>query len=470
MSLDLHDCAKRGDVIHLQLMLSSRSAAPNARERGTRATALHHAVLEQHTEAVELLLNFRADCNLFDKDKRTPLHNVVTKQADAEAAQTIAIMLLGAGADPTLKNKDGDTILHLAAREGHLSLLTFLLDDRKGELDVDCYNDKDETPLFFAAGNSHVAVVLELLRRGANPNIPNRKGRTPLHMALRWAKSDVKKVIEKAAAQAAVIEHVTLPSGTVIRKDLLPDSFNDVMQRLRSQRGETRTALDEAAASPPGLRGFVPDAAEAHPSSSAYAAEHSDSFAAQVNLLGNATASRGDRLHHLSASPLASLQADMDERFGGGGGGGGGGSAGKDLPSGVATPGQQPLLLRKESMRSFGSQQAPASQRSGSVSGHDGPDGESTAGPPHPPPQFGAAAGGGGGGGGAASPPTGSAHRRRLELERERERLAEKERMRVDQRLRGLFYAGLKRSQKGGGGGGGGGGRGRGGDEEGVSG
>ena len=387
MSLDLHDCARRGDLIHLQLIFSSKSAGVNQRERATRATCLHYAVLEQHLELVEMLLNFGADTNQADREGRTPLHCAVSKQADPEAALQIAQMLLHFGADPTLKAKDGETILHQAAREGHLELMNYLLDERKGELDLDCRNDRDETPLYFAAGNSHTQAVLELLHRGANPNIPNQKGRTPLHMALRWAKSDTKKIIERHAAMAPTIEHITLPSGTVIRKDLLPESFNDVMTQLQAQKAATLTSL-EASASP-------------EYSTAASGTEANGSFAAQVHLLGG----RSARQSHLSASPVRSVPQHLSDHYG--------------VPSNAKSS----SAWRRESVRL-----APL-QLQDEMS---------------PPPR--------GGSVGATSVSASPKSEKRSDSSRrpapESDRLAEKERLRVDQRLRGLFYAGMQRARE----------------------
>eukprot|EP01064_Diplonema_japonicum_P002963 TRINITY_DN11924_c0_g1_i2.p1 TRINITY_DN11924_c0_g1~~TRINITY_DN11924_c0_g1_i2.p1 ORF type:complete len:538 (+),score=153.17 TRINITY_DN11924_c0_g1_i2:52-1614(+) len=375
MSLDLHECAKRGDIIQLQLILSSRSAPVTLVDRGLKATPLHYAVLEQHLEAVELLLEYRADPNVQDRDGRTAMHNVVSKQGDVETSLRIASLLLDAGGDPTVKNKEGETILHQAAKEGHLDLINYLLDERSGEIEVDCRNEKDETPLFFAAGNSHVTIVIELLERGANPNIPNMKGRTPLHMALRWAKAETKKRIERAAAMAPNIEHVTLPSGLVIRKDLLPSSFNEVISKLKTQQGPD---LDRSP-SPSPTRGDVSDAA------------YNSSFAAQVNLLGGKDPYQARR-QHLSTSPQL-------------------------------RPESSGFLPRKDSALSSSMSRerervADEATESVTESLHN------------------------------SNVTIAKTDKRGQMRKREIERMVDKERVRVDQRLRGLFYAGFQKQSR----------------------
>ena len=378
MTVDIHECAKKGDFIHLQLILAGGGGGGvNATDKACRATALHYAVAEQHVEAVELLLNdFRAEPNMADKDGRTPLHNVVSKQADVATSLTLAKMLLIRGADPTAKTKENETILHQAAREGHFDLIKHLLKEYSGEIEVDATNDKDETPLFFAAGNSHSNIVLFLIDHKANPNIPNMKGRTPLHMALRWAKAEVKKRIEKAAMMTPAIEHVTLPSGLVIRKDLLPDSFDEIRSKLAQQRGIN---LDSRLERPPSPTYDSPNLSG-----------HEHSFAAQVNLLGGRDPNVA-RLHHLNRPAIRTEGNDSSER-----------------------------LPRQNSIAS-----SSVSRMSRDHQHHEDIETSESA-----------------------------LHARTQSLEREKgeemrkheiERLADKERVRVDQRLRGLFYAGIQR-------------------------
>ncbi|KAJ9455704.1 Transient receptor potential channel pyrexia [Diplonema papillatum] len=388
VQLDLHQSARLGDVVSLQLILASRGASVNVLERNTNATALHYAVREQQMEAVHVLLGFRADPNLSDKDGRTPLHNAVTKQGDVATSLALVKLLLAHGGDPAVKTNDGEVLLHTAAREGHTDLVKYLLDDRT-ELDIDCRTERDETPLFFASANTHTNLVLELIERGANPNIPNMKGRTPLHMALRWAKNDVKKAIEKAASMAPTIEHVTLPSGLVIRKDLLPESFDEVVTKLRHQRD---IDIDSRSPSPSRRGSDIPTPLKP--------AEHIASFQAQVQLLGGRDPEAA-RLRHLTASPPL-LSADTESLRGG-------------RADGVPRR-RDSLASRASSAFEFRLPSEGVTTESFVA--------ESTR-PSHV----------------ERAQRQANADLRKKELDR----LVDKERVRVDQRLRGLFYAGIQR-------------------------
>ena len=82
----------------------------------------------------------------------------------------------------SLKYQDsGDTLLHCAARLGHLSTVEYLLSYTPSG--VDCKNNDDKTALHEAAQFSQPAVVRLLLEKGAQINALKRADWTPLMLA-----------------------------------------------------------------------------------------------------------------------------------------------------------------------------------------------------------------------------------------------------------------------------------------------
>uniref|UniRef100_A0A0D9XB91 Uncharacterized protein n=1 Tax=Leersia perrieri TaxID=77586 RepID=A0A0D9XB91_9ORYZ len=82
--------------------------------------------------------------------------------------------------------------LHLAATEGRIDVLTYLLDDLR--LDVNQTNDNGETPLFLSAFFGRTAATRYLLYHGADPMILNKAG-SPLHGAARKGHSEIVEML-----------------------------------------------------------------------------------------------------------------------------------------------------------------------------------------------------------------------------------------------------------------------------------
>ncbi|KAK2858736.1 hypothetical protein Q5P01_003356 [Channa striata] len=77
--------------------------------------------------------------------------------------------------------RSGDTLLHYAARHGHLDIVEYLT--QRAGMDVDVYNNDYKRPLHEAASMGHQACVGYLLRAGAEVDSLKKADWTPLMMA-----------------------------------------------------------------------------------------------------------------------------------------------------------------------------------------------------------------------------------------------------------------------------------------------
>jgi len=121
----------------------------------------------------------------------TPTHQVGahTKFDQSSIGQAAAIgdgdiirFLLDCGVNPSSRNEEGKTLLHLAATQGHYPAIKLLL--RWTDIDPNTGDDYGSTPLHEAAINGHLLVVKLLLNEpGIDINTRDNSGAT----ALWWA-------------------------------------------------------------------------------------------------------------------------------------------------------------------------------------------------------------------------------------------------------------------------------------------
>jgi ankyrin repeat protein len=192
----LIDAARRGDAAALRKLIGE-GASVQARD-GRGATALLAATHGNHVEAARLLIAAGADVNARDNIEDTPF-----LYAGAEGRNAILKMTLAAGADLKSTNRYGGTALIPAAHHGHPETVKILLATR---IDKDHVNKLGWTALLEAVilgdgGKTHTEIVRLLVEAGANPNIADRDGVTPLAHAKKRGYRAMIAILEKAGAK-----------------------------------------------------------------------------------------------------------------------------------------------------------------------------------------------------------------------------------------------------------------------------
>nr|XP_046261238.1 nuclear factor NF-kappa-B p105 subunit isoform X2 [Scatophagus argus] len=149
-------------------------------------TGLHLAVLHNQQEALKSLTQVASALpgqevlNVRNHLYQTPLHlAVITQQKKAVEA------LLLAGADPTLTDRHGNTVLHLASQlEGGGGMVEFLLQYKELKELLEQANTAGLCAIHLAVLANQLSSLRELLEGGANVEIQERScGRTALHVA-----------------------------------------------------------------------------------------------------------------------------------------------------------------------------------------------------------------------------------------------------------------------------------------------
>uniref|UniRef100_A0A0N5B019 Protein kinase domain-containing protein n=1 Tax=Syphacia muris TaxID=451379 RepID=A0A0N5B019_9BILA len=111
--------------------------------------------------------------------------------AAKEGHVAIVDLLLSRGARVNATNMGDDTSLHLAAAHGHREIVVRLL-ARKA--DVHATNEHGMTPLHYACFWGYVQIGEDLIRHGARVGVCNKKGQTPLDVCQAQALKAIKEI------------------------------------------------------------------------------------------------------------------------------------------------------------------------------------------------------------------------------------------------------------------------------------
>lgn len=175
----LHAAAQRGDVAAIA-RLAAGGAALDARD-GHGRTALHVATFARQREAVRALAAAGAALGALDDDR----YDAVTIAAVADDVPTLALLLdLGASARLVTSRYDG-TALIAAAHLGHDEVVELLI---RARAPLDHVNNLHWTATIEAivlgdGGPRHQRTLAALIAAGANLQLADRDGRTPLALA-----------------------------------------------------------------------------------------------------------------------------------------------------------------------------------------------------------------------------------------------------------------------------------------------
>lgn len=186
---------KELEIVKLLLELGGDVNRVREGQGSMKLSPLHNAVSSSNyydernlcSDIVRCLINApNSKVNLRDYENKTPLHY-------ADKLKTIEILVTREDIDPLVKDDSGKTpfcyakegnrldivkalinsrygpeknsLLHLAAKKGHLELIDSILDEG---VEVDALNEGGESAIYLAAKKGHTNVVKLLLKEGAD--------------------------------------------------------------------------------------------------------------------------------------------------------------------------------------------------------------------------------------------------------------------------------------------------------------
>ncbi|MGH1287527.1 ankyrin repeat domain-containing protein [Bacillus toyonensis] len=174
------------------ISLLKQGANINATDSQGR-TPLMIATYKNDIKIAKALIDAGADVNIQDNMKNNPF-----LYAGAEGYLDILKLTIDAGADPALTNRYGGTALIPASEHGYITIIKELL--TQTNIDVNHVNNLGWTALMEAivlsnGDETQQQVIRLLIEHGADVNIPDNDGVTPLEHARAHNFEEIEKIL-----------------------------------------------------------------------------------------------------------------------------------------------------------------------------------------------------------------------------------------------------------------------------------
>ncbi|XP_048472509.1 histone-lysine N-methyltransferase EHMT2 isoform X6 [Rhincodon typus] len=205
----LHHAAKNGSVQMVHFLLATGQVDLNTQDSGGW-TPVIWAAEHKHIEIIKLLLGRGANVTLKDNEENICLH-----WAAFAGSSDIAEVLLNARCDLHAVNVHGDTPLHIAARENFYDCVILFLS--RGA-DIEMKNREGDSPLDCCIMNSQVWFALQLNKR-LKQGILNRAVRT-------------EKIVSRDIARG--YENVPIPCVNAVDSETSPEDYKYISENCET--------------------------------------------------------------------------------------------------------------------------------------------------------------------------------------------------------------------------------------------
>jgi ankyrin repeat protein len=201
-------CGKNGIV---ELLLRGDN---NVKCEEAKISALRAAIVAGQVATTVLLLRLGVPVNKGENEM--PIHT-----ASRMGHKEIVSLLLQYGASLKTRTRSGNTALHLASEEGHLSVVKHLVERWRD--DVHSLNYEKEMPLHLAARKGREYMVKYFVEKGCNINVTSDNSSTCLHFA---CENGHYKTVEYLLKHGAEVNAM--------------DSANQTPLHIAASRGQTK--------------------------------------------------------------------------------------------------------------------------------------------------------------------------------------------------------------------------------------
>jgi ankyrin repeat protein len=193
----LHAAAAKGDASEIEQLIAS-GEKPNVRDANSR-TPLHVAAFLGHQAAARALLRLGANPNALDAQQ----YDVVTIASVNNDVRMLKLVLEGGASAKNITSPYDGTALIAAAHLGHAQIVRTLI---AAGAPLDHVNNLGWTALIESivlgdGGRNHTDTLDALVKAGANVNIADRQGVTPLGLARGRKYADMIRILEAVGAK-----------------------------------------------------------------------------------------------------------------------------------------------------------------------------------------------------------------------------------------------------------------------------
>ena len=193
----LHAAAAKGDAAEIARLLAAGEKVDAI--DGHRRTPLHVAAHLGHQAAAQALIRGGANANALDAQQ----YDIVTIVAVTNDVPMLKLALAGGCNPKNITSPYQGTALIAAAHLGHAEVVRVLI---AAGAPLDHVNNLGWTALIESivlgnGGRNHTDTLEALVKAGANVNLPDRAGVTPLRLAKGRGYAEMVRILEAAGAR-----------------------------------------------------------------------------------------------------------------------------------------------------------------------------------------------------------------------------------------------------------------------------